>query len=324
MSTPIKVLVVGATGRTGMSVAPFFNTDKGKAVTALTRESSLGKPENQKLKDRGVQVVAADLLGPKERLVDVLTGIDIVISATFWRNLFDQIPLAEAAKEAGVKRFVPCSFMTPSPRGAMRMYDWKDDILAAIQRVYLPWTSIDVGWWSEQVVPSIPSGRTQKYQSPYFEKIPGDGTMPVALTALADIGNYVAKIIVDPRTLNKKVFAYTDVHTYHEVHDLMERLSGEKTARSYVPASEVKQKIDEAEETLSKDPKNDAALMQLFFFQYQNNLGIRGDNTPAKAKIFGYLDFKELYPDVKGETVSELFQKILNGQDKDSLYYLWK
>ena len=56
----------------------------------------------------------------------------------------------------------------------------------------------------------------------------------MAFTSLPDIGIYVAKIIADPRTLNKKVLACTDVLTMNQAYDIMDELSGEKTVRQYV------------------------------------------------------------------------------------------
>lgn len=35
----------------------------------------------------------------------------------------------------------------------------KLDVLAAVQRKYIPYTVIDVGWWSQQIIPKLPSGR---------------------------------------------------------------------------------------------------------------------------------------------------------------------
>lgn len=97
---------------------------KSQEITALTRESSLQKPVVVDFKNRGVNIVTTDLRGPKKDLVDLLRGIDVVISCIFFLNLKDQIPLIEAAKEAGVKRFVPSSFGTPAPRGGvMRLAD---------------------------------------------------------------------------------------------------------------------------------------------------------------------------------------------------------
>lgn len=165
-------------------------------------------------------------------------------------------------------------------------------------------------------MPELPSGRTEKFISPFFKKISGDGTVPIAFTHLRDVGNYVARIITDPRTLNQRVFAYTDVFTTNEVHDLMEEVSGEKTIRSYEPADQIQKTLDTSEEALAKDPNDQAAYFNTLIFEYINSWGIRGDSSPEAAKIFGYLDFKALYPDVKGTTTRELFQGILDGTEE--------
>ena len=92
-------------------------------MTALTRPAAINSAANQALRDRGVHVVLADLLGPHEDLVNVLKGIDVVICTIVYDHLNDQIPLIKAAKEAGVGRFVPNFWGTPAPRGMMRLYD---------------------------------------------------------------------------------------------------------------------------------------------------------------------------------------------------------
>lgn len=66
------------------------------------------------------------------------------------------------------------------------------------------------------------------------DEIVGDGNKPTALTDLRDIGRYVAKIIVDDRTLNKMVFAYNTVMTQNQIYDLMEKVSGDEVVRNYV------------------------------------------------------------------------------------------
>jgi uncharacterized protein YbjT (DUF2867 family) len=89
----------------------------------LVRAASINSDANQALAKRGVTLTLTDLRGPKEDLVKALKGVDIVISAIIFTNFKDQIPLADAAKEAGVKRFVPCFWGTPAPRGIQMMYD---------------------------------------------------------------------------------------------------------------------------------------------------------------------------------------------------------
>lgn len=88
-------------------------------MTALTRPSSLQKPEVLELKRKGVHVVAADLDGPEDQLAKLLTGIDVLIATMNATGLMSQIQLANAAKAAGVKRFVPCFFATAAPPKGM-------------------------------------------------------------------------------------------------------------------------------------------------------------------------------------------------------------
>ncbi|CAI4213526.1 unnamed protein product [Parascedosporium putredinis] len=139
MSPTINVAIVGATGHTGASVVDgLLASGTNFSITALARESSINSDANQSLRDRGVKVVSADLTGSQDALVGILTGIEVVISCIVFSSLKDQVPLAEASKKAGVKRFVPCNFGTPAPRGIMWLDDQKYEIIDAIQRLYLP------------------------------------------------------------------------------------------------------------------------------------------------------------------------------------------
>lgn len=52
-------------------------------------------------------------------LVDSLRGVDTVIVAISPYDYRVQIPLATAAKEAGVQRFVPSSFTSVAPAGGV-------------------------------------------------------------------------------------------------------------------------------------------------------------------------------------------------------------
>lgn len=93
-------------------------------IFSLVRESSLTKPINAELQKKGVKLVPVDLNGPEEALVPVLTGVDVVISAIDAGLLLKQIPLANAAKAAGVRRFIPCSWATVAPpAGVMELRD---------------------------------------------------------------------------------------------------------------------------------------------------------------------------------------------------------
>ena len=107
-------------------------------------------------------------------------------------------------------------------------------MLDHVQKIYLPYTVIDVGWWYQISPPRLPSGRIDYAIGSPADQIIGSGDAPSARTHLRDVGRYVARIVVDPRTLNKAVFAYSEVLSQHQVFDIIERASGETLERKYV------------------------------------------------------------------------------------------
>lgn len=306
---------------------------------SLTRPSSLDKPANVALAARGVEVVAADLSGPEEQLVDLLKGVDTLISAVGAREQFAQIPLATAAKKAGVKRFVPCAFMTVGPpRGVMQLRDWvslssplshwppvesnksmqKEDVYNHVKKIKLPYTIIDVGWWYQVSIPRLPSGKVDYFTGPQtmFNNLINDGNQPSALTDLRDIGIYVAAIIADGRTINKYVLAYSELLSPNEVYDKFERLSGEHIPREYIPEAQLRQDHALAASALEKDPDSFVAGFLLIKNEYAISFGARGDNTPEYAKYLGYLTSKDLYPDLGFRGFESFLGDLLEGKVK--------
>lgn len=91
-----------------------------------------------------------------------------------------------------------------------------------------------MGWWYEISAPRVPSGRADYGLLAPVTHMVGDGSVPFALTDVQDIGRYVARIIADPRTLNKMVFVHNEVWTQQQIFDKVEELSGEKLERNYV------------------------------------------------------------------------------------------
>lgn len=65
-------------------------------------------------------------------------------------------------------------------------------------------------------------------------RIVEDGNQKFGLTDMADIGKYVAQIVADPRTVNKHVFAYTEVLSMNQIWDTMAAASGETPEKDYV------------------------------------------------------------------------------------------
>ncbi|KAI8192381.1 hypothetical protein KHU50_006229 [Colletotrichum sp. SAR 10_65] len=280
-----------------------------KALKRIKKDMvSLDKPEVHALKERGVKIASTDLTGLEDEIVKQVTGFDVVISAIVADRLLDQLPLASASKKAGVGRFVPCFFGTVMPaRGMLWFRDQKEDVLNHVQTLYLPYTVIDVGWWYQITLPRLASGRIDAVASPFDNWIAGDGTVKSAITDLRDIGKYVARIVADPRTLNQKVFAYTQLISQNEVYDLIENLSGEKLERQYLSS-------DDIEVAMVKAKDDKANPHKLSVLQYRKSWGLRGDNTPEYARYLGYQIGKELYPKLTGKPFEEFCKEALDGK----------
>ncbi|KAI8417447.1 hypothetical protein FOFC_00002, partial [Fusarium oxysporum] len=205
-----------------------------------------------------------------------LTGIDVVISAIHYESLNDEIPLSNAAKAAGAKRYVPCSFAIIAPRGIIKLHDKKEEILDHIQRIYLPYTVIDVGWWYQLMLACVPS----------------------------------AAIIDDPRTINKKVLVQTETKTQNEVHELVEKVTGEKPERTELSKEQL-----EAQYLQFKD--TDEICKTHSVIEYWMSWGVRGDNTAENAVYLGYLLASDLYPSLRGGSLEAFIQEIFNRKGEE-------
>lgn len=95
-----------------------------------------------------------------------------------------------------------------------------------------------MAWWAQALHLRLPSGRADYTMHPMTKNlgigIPGDGNVPAAFADLRSIGPHVAKIIADPRTLNRYVHVYDEVYTHNQIMDMLDELSGEKSIRVYV------------------------------------------------------------------------------------------
>ncbi|KAJ4197069.1 hypothetical protein NW767_009314 [Fusarium falciforme] len=312
-----KVAIYGATGESGGLIinALLKSEDAQFDVTALARGSG-DKPEYQALASRGVKIATIDLDDAVEVIAKSLESIDVLIAAVPPHVIETQIPLARAAKLAGVKRFVPSSFaMALAPGGVATVQDSREKVLAEIKSLDLPYTVIEVGWWHFGFIPKLPSGRTDwAIALPDFivNMIPGDGNMKTCLVDNLDVGRLVAKIIVDDRTLNQKVMANGDVLTLNEAFEVVEHLTGEKPERKYWPAEQLDATIKQLQAATQDGQVDYVTLVGRFWLEYYYSSFIDGDNSPEGVERLGFIWAKDLYPDFKPISFKQFFQDILD------------
>ncbi|KAJ5272499.1 hypothetical protein N7478_007624 [Penicillium angulare] len=312
-----KVLLVGAAGETGGSIANGLLEDGSFEVIALVRPISVHKPAILRLQDRGIAIRKCDLKASEEQLIEALAEIDVVISCVGPAEQQDQIPLAKAAKAAGVKRFIPCGFITIAPPGGvMWLRDEKEIVYNQIRQLWLPYTIVDVGWWYQLSYPRLPSGRVDYAMTSGNDEIIGDGSVTTALTDLRDIGRYLALIINDPRTLNKKIYAYNLTSSQNDIYSLMEEIAEEKIDRNYVPEETICSRVLAARQASETYPFDPIKFIPRYLAEYQYSWGIRGDNNPEYARYLGYYLTPELYPDFQPSDFREYLESVIRGTAK--------
>ncbi|KAF1978941.1 NAD(P)-binding protein [Bimuria novae-zelandiae CBS 107.79] len=275
-----RVAIAGAGGYTRSSIVnALLATPEKYEVTALTRPES----------------------------VTTLSGIDVVISCMTILQMQEEFALIEASKAAGVGRYVP-SFFGPCspPRGVLMPVEMKGKMLDHVRSLYLPYTVIDIGWWYQLFLPSLPSGTIKVQRETSIARIIGDGNTPWALTDNRDIGKFVAKMIADPRILNKP----------NEVWEIFEKVSGESVPREYVTKEELHKNIKEGQAAIAENPMDVSVMLPLVTAQYRDLLGVQGFNTPEYAKYLGYLDARELYPDLVLMPFEEYVKDAFYGRTK--------
>ncbi|KAL1625519.1 hypothetical protein SLS56_007341 [Neofusicoccum ribis] len=313
-----RVLLLGATGHTGRSILDGLLKYGKYEIQALVRPSSAEKAEVKKLVERGVSIVIADINGPTENLVEIQRGIDVTISAIDAGSIHAQKNLATAAKEAGVKRFVPCAWITVAPGGGVMVtrdhLNQKEDVYNHIKKLHLPFTVIDVGFWHQVSFPPVlPSGRFDYAAMLPVNILHGDGERKTVLGDWRDIGRWTARILDDERTTNRYVVAWSDSLSENEIFSLVEGVTGEKLEKQTVSYSELETQRNEARANYERDPTN-ANFGMRQFTDYQYSKYVRGDNQIEYAKYLGYLDAQELFPDFQPIKFRDFLKDLLDGK----------
>ncbi|KAF2112812.1 isoflavone reductase family protein [Lophiotrema nucula] len=313
-----KVLLLGATGETGGDVLTGLLEDNTFAVSLLVQPSSADKSANQAFKERGLPIIIGDLNGSVDELSKVISGFQTVISTIGAADQKTQLTLVEACALAKTPRFIPCGFTTVCPPGGvMSLRDDKEVVYQRILREKVPYTIIDVGYWHQISFPKLASGKIDYATLVPRNDVFHDGEAKTLLTDKRDMGRFVARIIKDSRTLNQKVFTYSDSLSQNEIIALLEEKSGEKVETTRVSASELLARRDQARkdyEAVNEDPTFWMKRMMRSQTEYQVSKYLRKDNTVDNAKYLGYLNARELYPDFQPIKFEQLLDEVLAGK----------
>ena len=78
--------------------------------------------------------------------------------------------------------------------------------------------------------------------------------------------------------------------------------------------SEIRASLAQAQALLNADPKSLAGRIGQSTNEYRISKFIRGDNTSENAKYLGYLDARELYPELKPITFDRFLDELIAGK----------
>ncbi|KAF9983209.1 hypothetical protein BGZ75_005315 [Mortierella antarctica] len=225
MSSSSTIAVAGATGTLG---APVTNAllEAGYKVKILTR----GTVSNDVLvayQSKGANIVFDAFTG--KNLQNALQGVDILLSTVGTGGDFynGQVALIDAAKAAGVKRFVASEFgldaIKYTKHNDLHLFlADKAKLREYIEKSGLEHTYIFNGLFAEYL-PAFGFDLKNKTAT-----IHAPSTAQLSITSLADIGRFTALALSSPHSRNAALRVASHTATFQEYAQLFEKATGSK------------------------------------------------------------------------------------------------
>jgi uncharacterized protein YbjT (DUF2867 family) len=231
MTNKMTVLVAGATGMLGTKIVSAL-LDKGATnVVAMVRSSNDTNPKNRQKIDamvaKGATIIEGDVMQPKT-LLSLFTGVDVVISAI--GNTDATVPgqkhLIDAAKQQGIKRFIPSDYSADYrglDYGDSDNLDKRKEVLEYLQHSGLEYTLVLNGAFMDSIA-YLPLFDLEHQTFQYW----GDGNMPMNFTTTDDAAKYIAEAAIDPSLANKALEVAGDTLTAKQLKATYEEATGAK------------------------------------------------------------------------------------------------
>jgi uncharacterized protein YbjT (DUF2867 family) len=234
------ILVVGSTSSVGTRVIPQLLA-QGEKVRAMTREPS--KPEAERLKELGAEVVQGDLRDPG-LVVHACQGIKKVLAAAhgFAPGQTGNTPrtvddvgnrnLIDAAKGAGVEHFVFISVLGASPTSSLDFFRIKYSAEQYLQKSGLSYTILRAAafmeFWAVMVgEPILMTGKTTIF---------GRGNNPINFVSAEDVAKFSVMALLENKARNQVIeIGGPENLTFNQVAELFEEVSGRPAKKKHVP-----------------------------------------------------------------------------------------
>ncbi len=225
------VLVIGSTGMLGTKIVNAL-LNKGEAqVRAMIRSGSYDKHQQniEAMKTGGAEVVEGDLMKP-DTLLPICEGVDVVVSAV--GNNKTTVPgqknAIDAAKQQGVKRFIPSDYSVDYRKldyGDNDNLDMRKEVLEYLQDSGLEYTLILNGAFMDIITtPFMPQFDLDNSVFKYW----GDEETLVDMTTTEDTAKYVAEAVSDRELVNTALEVAGEVLTMRQLKAAYEKGTGKQ------------------------------------------------------------------------------------------------
>jgi len=239
MSDKKTILVTGATGAQGGSVARYLLESGAFKVRALTRN-----PESEKAKalhSAGAEIVKGDL-SDKDSLKSALDGCYGVFGVTnFWEHFDKEFSqgknLVDAVAAAKIQHFVFSALPDAHKlsKGTLEVphFQMKAELESYVRELGLPATVVHVAFYYENFLYFLPPRKVNG--GPHAFGFP-QGDTPLAGVAAEDIGGVVVEIFKRPEEfIGKRVGIVGDDIPCQQYAEAMSRVSGTEVVYNYIP-----------------------------------------------------------------------------------------
>ncbi|RHZ75226.1 hypothetical protein Glove_216g38 [Diversispora epigaea] len=228
MTTTFKTVVIaGATGNLGYPIAEAFLNDGSYKIKILRQKPERKNEKSELLASKGAEIVYVNYT-QKDDLVKALKGTDVIVSTLnaqeMGGNLYSvQLPLLEAAKEVGVKRFIPSEFGGEyTPGNSHPFIDSKLQFREELEKSGIEYTYIFTGMFQE-FIEFLGFDVKNKIAAFYV-----DGNSKVHSTSLVDIGKYTVESLKLPEARNAIIRVAGSTETFKEILQKFEEVTGSK------------------------------------------------------------------------------------------------
>ena len=231
------VLVIGGTGMLGGQVVSEL-LGRGKRVRALVRPTSDAK----RLESNGVEIVRGDMMDPVS-LLQAMDGADAVVStaAGYTRHSkgdTDEIDiignqnLADAARRAGVNRFVLTSILTCDQTPQVPHFWHKKLAEDRLEELGVPFVALRPGAFLDMI--------TQMGGDPFTKRRLmwfGSPTIPLSFVLTQDLAGYLADAVDAPGVDGQRIdIGWDRPVSMEKIAQISGRLLGEKIRLWSIPA----------------------------------------------------------------------------------------